>query len=496
MSTSETEQKSYRQIVKATSVFGGVQVFNILIGIVRSKIIAVLLGPAGMGINVLLQSAVSLVSGLTSLGIGSSAVKDVAQANSTDDKYKIGHTVAAFRKLIRITGLLGMAVTIVLSPLLSQWTFGNKDFTVSFAFLSVTLLLQQLGSGNSVILQGMRRIQHLAKSGVAGSALGLAVSVPIYYCFGIKGIVPTLILTSAITTLVTWYFARKTPVEKVSVTPAEAFSKGKEMIKLGIAMSANSVLVLGVGYILRIVIERDGGVGAVGLFSAGWAVVNTYTGLVFTSMSTDYFPRLAEVSHDNAKGKEVINQQAEIAILAMSPLIVLFLIFVPSVITILYTSKFIGINGYMEWALLGMPFKALSWAIAYQFVAKGDTKLFFINELAANTYMLILNIIGYKLYGFDGLGISFTVSYIIYTAQIYFMAKRKYRYGISRNLLRSLMIHAPLVLAVFICVTAVPGIWGYITGGVFATTAIVLAYKELDKLIDIRSLARKLLKKQ
>lgn len=495
MSTNETEQKSYRQIVKATSVFGGVQVFNIIITIVRSKIIAVLLGPTGMGISGLLQSAISLVSGLTSLGLGSSAVKDIAQAHSTDDKHKIGFTVAVFRKLIWITGLLGMLVTIGLSPWLSRWTFGNNDFTFSFVFLSVTLLLQQLSSGNSVLLQGMRRIRHLAKSGVIGSAFGLIISVPIYYFFGIEGIVPTLILTSASTLLISWYFARKTPIETVHVTSAEAISKGKDMVKLGIAMSANSVLVVGIAYILRIVIEREGGVAAVGLFTAGWAVINTYTGLVFTSMSTDYFPRLAAVNHDNAKGKEVINQQAEIAILVISPLIVLFLLFVPTIITILYSSKFIGINGYMQWALLGMPFKAMSWAIAYQFIAKGNTKLFFLNELIANAYILALNILGYKLYGFDGLGISFALSYVIYAAQIYFVAKRKYGYGISHNLLRSIYIQVPLIVAVFVCVTLISGVWGYAIGGVFSVISTLLAYKELDKLIDVKAILAKLLKR-
>jgi hypothetical protein len=48
-------QSSYRSIMKATSVWG-VQVFYIVIAIVRSKIIAVLLGPAGMGIVGLLNS--------------------------------------------------------------------------------------------------------------------------------------------------------------------------------------------------------------------------------------------------------------------------------------------------------------------------------------------------------------------------------------------------------------------------------------------------------
>ncbi len=41
------QQSSYRQIMKATSIFGGVQVFQIIIQIIRSKFVALYLGPMG-----------------------------------------------------------------------------------------------------------------------------------------------------------------------------------------------------------------------------------------------------------------------------------------------------------------------------------------------------------------------------------------------------------------------------------------------------------------
>ena len=50
------QQSSYRQIMKATSLFGGVQIFQIIISVIRSKFVAILLGPSGMGIVGLLAS--------------------------------------------------------------------------------------------------------------------------------------------------------------------------------------------------------------------------------------------------------------------------------------------------------------------------------------------------------------------------------------------------------------------------------------------------------
>ena len=49
--------QSYRQILKATSLFGGVQVFSIIISVIRSKAIAVWLGPLGVGIIGLLTNS-------------------------------------------------------------------------------------------------------------------------------------------------------------------------------------------------------------------------------------------------------------------------------------------------------------------------------------------------------------------------------------------------------------------------------------------------------
>ena len=46
----ENSNNSYSHILKYTSLFGGVQMLNILIGLVRNKLVAVLLGPAGMGL--------------------------------------------------------------------------------------------------------------------------------------------------------------------------------------------------------------------------------------------------------------------------------------------------------------------------------------------------------------------------------------------------------------------------------------------------------------
>eukprot|EP01136_Pigoraptor_vietnamica_P025080 Opistho-1_new@78688 len=100
------KNNSYKNIFKTTAIFGGVQVFNILITVVRSKFIAVFLGPVGIGINALLTSSIGIIGSMTNFGLGTSAVKNIAVANASGDDERIGEVVAVFKKWVWITHVL------------------------------------------------------------------------------------------------------------------------------------------------------------------------------------------------------------------------------------------------------------------------------------------------------------------------------------------------------------------------------------------------------
>lgn len=457
-STPSVQQSSYRSIFKATSLFGGVQVYQILISIAKSKIIAVLLGPNGVGILGLYTSGIQFIQSLTSMGLSSSAVRDVSESSATNNQYRIGRTVAALRKLVWLTGILGLIAVAVFSPLLSVFAFGNKDYTIPFVLLSITLLIDQLSSGQKVILQGTRRLKDLAKASALGSTFGLIVSIPFYYLMGIKGIVPTLILNSVSMLLLTWYYSRKVNIKKIELSNKDTFKVGTSMLKLGIAMSVTNILTLGCSFMLRGYIRNIGGTEDVGFYAAGFAILGSYVGMVFNAMSTDYYPRLAAVNSDNKACCDLVNKQGEIASLILCPLIVSCLVFTPILIRLLYSDSFDKANDYVMIAAVGMFFRMGSWLIAYQFIAKGESKLFVINELTANLYMFIFNILGYKFWSMSGLGLSFTIGYLCYFIQVYLIARLRYSFSITSAFLK-LFILQFLWIVVCFCSTFIQLQW-------------------------------------
>jgi len=100
-----TEPTSHSQILRSSSIIGGASVINILIGLLRIKVVAVLLGPAGVGLIGLLQNIMATASTVAALGFGTVGTRQIAEAAGLEDQPGID---TARRALF--WGTLGLAV--------------------------------------------------------------------------------------------------------------------------------------------------------------------------------------------------------------------------------------------------------------------------------------------------------------------------------------------------------------------------------------------------
>lgn len=482
---STEDRSSFRQVVKATSVFGGVQVYQIIIGIVKSKFIAVLLGPTGVGIQGLFTTATDLIKNITSLGLSQSAVKDVAEANSTNDIEKISATSTVVRKLVWITGLVGLLGVLVLSPFLSKYTFGNYDYTIPFMLLSVTLLLDQLSSGERVLLQGLRKIKYLAKATAIGSTLGLLISIPLYYLMGIKGIVPTLILCSLTELIICWVYAHKIKIPKADIGTKETFRHGMGMLQMGAAMCTNAVLATLSAYVLKSFINLHGGTADVGFYQAAFILTTTYANLVTNAIATDYYPRLTAVNKDNIESQKIVSKQGEIAVLILSPLLCILILFAPIFVKILYTDEFLTITAFIMVASIGLMLRLGSWLLTYLLLAKGESKLFLICEVIAKVVTLGLNFAGYYYGGMLGLGIAFTISFAFYFVLLNLVAVKRYSFKWSKEFLDLLVLHLALLIGVLLACVFIDSYLKYICGGLIMLASVVFSLYGLEYRIGL-----------
>ena len=484
-------QQSYRKVLNATSLFGGVQVINIIISLVRSKVIALLIGPIGMGISNLLLTTMELINGLTNLGLERSAVKDISLANTNSNSKSVAKTISILKKLVWLTITIGIILMIALSPWLSEIAFGNKDYTISFIWISIALLFKQLSSSQLAILQGLRKLQYLAKANLLGNFIGLLITLPLYYFFRIDAIVPAIIIATFMSFIFTYYYSQKLDIAPVAISRKEAVSEGKGMINLGVMLSLSSMITLLVAYIIRIYIGSSNeteelGLIDVGLYSAGFVILNSYVGIIFNAMGTDYFPRLSEIANDIIKLRKTVLEQAIVAILLITPIIVVFLAFAPLIIVILYSNEFSPIVAMVTWGILGMIFKAVSWSMGYMIIAKGDSKVFIKTAIGFNAILLLINIVGYHYGGLEGIGISFFIYYIIHFITIRIITYYRYDFYFEKGFYKIFTFTVIMCFLAF-SITLIPS--SILKNSLMIGLIVVscwYSYKELDKKIGVK----------
>ncbi len=485
-----TKATSYKSIFKATSIFGGVQVFNILITLIRGKAVAILIGTAGMGMNGLFLAGLNLIKSISSLGITESAVRDISKAHATEDTAQISKTFTVFRRWIWITAALGIGITICFAPLLSRFSFNTYAHTTDYIWLSITFIFGALTGGIYTLLRGTRQLKALAQANILGGIVGLVVALPIFYFYGIKGIVPAIIITAFANYLVSLYFKKFIYFAPTGIDWKETLDLGKPMVKLGINLTLVNLLTAFGAFVLSAFISKTGSLSDVGLYNAGLAIVDGYVGMVFTAMATDYFPRLSAVISDESKWKQLVNEQAELVLIILGIVLVLLISTTPLLIRILLSKEFLSAQDFIFWAVLAIPLKGLVWVLGFIILAKGDNRLFLLVEVISNLLLLGLNLLFYKLYGINGLGISIFVSYSIFITVMLTIIKNQYMFFYKNEvfvLLAKGMISLCLCL---ICIYWLGYPNAYFVETIIAIFTISYCLFELNKRMKLREIIR------
>ena len=385
--------------------------------LIRTKFVAIILGTSGYGLLSLYTSSIALISSFSNLGIGTSAVRDLAEASQSKEEERVQKVIYVIRRLSIYTGLLGSLVTAVFCKQISLIIFDSSHFWPGILWLSITIFINQMTSANSAILRGLRLNKKLANANITGAILGLIVSIPMYYLLGEHAIVPTLIISSIISCLRSWYFTKDIKVNKENIQDISVISEGKLMIRTGIMLSVTTILTLVKALLIKLYIEKNGGLDEVGLYQASFIIVNSYFGIIFTVMSTDYFPSLSANKDKEEELKSIMNKQLIFGLSLLIPMISIFLLLNNEIITLLFSNKFALAESMIAWSVLGVSFKLFGWSHSYLLLSKGYNKYYFWNELVAIIVTLLISTSGYYFWRIEGLGIGFLVGFAYYALQ-------------------------------------------------------------------------------
>lgn len=443
-------EHAYSRIVKSSSIVGGAQLLNMLIGMVRVKFVAVLIGPAGFGILNLYQTIIKIVNTIAGLGLKSSAVREIAQGFSDENQEAVACSVLSLRRMCWLSGILGAVALVGFSRQLSQLTFGDMSHAGRISFAGIAVLLINLQAGQMAVIQGARRIGDLAKVNVLGATVGSVFSVGLYYLLGVDGIVPAIVALAAIQLIVSYFFVRKVILTKVEMTWLQSFRHAGGMLRLGMVFMWNGLLAVAVTYFARIIIGHEIDFEAVGIYAAAFALSGMVVNFVLSAMAADYLPALSAVSTDNSKIRELANQQTEIGLLLALPALLATLALAPWVIQLFYSAEFAQAGDLLRWFVLGCFGRVITWPMGFILVAKGMGKALVATETIANVSHLALIILGLHVFGLEGTAMAFFTLYIVHGIILLALTGLYVEFYWSRSVVRLLTLILPLLAVTFL----------------------------------------------
>lgn len=472
---------SYRRILKTSSIIGGASVVNISIGLVRVKILAVLLGPTGIGLASLYTGLMSTATAVGSMGIGTVGTRQIAEALAQEDQRALAVARRAIFWCAFLLAGTGALIVWTFRTVLAVKVLGGPEYSAQVGWLALGVALSVAGASQGALIQGMRRIGDMARLTVYGAVLNTALGAALLWRWGHAGLVAYVLAVPLASFLLGHWFVSRLPKANFGdISIQDMARQWESLLRLGIPFMGAGLVGALVQLWIRVEVGNNLGADALGHFQAAWTISMNYIGFVLGAMAADYYPRLTGVINDHEAATRLVNEQTEIALLLSAPVFIVMMGLAPSVIHLLYSAEFSPAVELLRWQILGDVLKVASWPLGFVLLAAGNGKAFFWTETAA------LAVMGGLIAGFSssiGLkitGIAFLMCYAVLLPLVYFSAKRRINFHWTSTSAQLIIITFTLCIAV--AVTSTLFWWGAF---VAAASAMVFGLYTLVRLANM-----------
>lgn len=479
--------KSYREIFRSSAIIGGSSALSIVIGVVRVKVVAVLLGPSGIGLLGIYQNIMGVASTVAGCGMSNSGVRQLAASH--DDAEVLTAVRRALLLANILLGLVGMGAVWLLREPIATWAFDGAIATGDVGWLGLGVLMSLVATSQTTLLQGLRRIGDLARVTVISALISSAVGIAIVYALGEAGLVWFVIVTPAIAAVIAAHFTRRLPPPSADYDWPRIQKQCQTMIGFGVPVMLAGLLNIGTELFVRSLVIRELGIDAGGLFQASWVISMTYLGFVLGAMGADYYPRLTAVYPTPEKARQLVNEQAEMALLLAGAVILAMITLAPLVMVALYSSSFEPAAELLRWQMLGSFVKLIGWPMGFVVLASGRSGLFVYTQFVWNAVFVLCLYLLLERFGLLAVGIAWCIAYVVGGLNVWFVANRLIGMMPTRfNVVLVTILIASGSVIIYLAESS-PG-QSVLVGAIITAVVAVYSFRKLTLLLDARDWLR------
>lgn len=477
------EGHSYKQLLRSWSVLGGSSSTNYLISLIKIKILAIILGPSGIGLIGLYSSAIDLFTTVPN-GISNSGVREIARASSAQDARAVARPAKILGWAGLIVGLLGWLVAILLAKPIGVWLLHSEGNVGGISILGAALFLNALTASRVAVLKGLRKVKYLAWTNVLGALLTTLMASSLYYVFGVGAIVPVLVLSAGINFALVAWFCSRIEIEPQRLDWREAVLGMMYLLHLGVAFIITALVSTGLDMLTRVVVVHMFGLHAAGIYQAAWTISGTFSGVVLAAVGADFFPRLAAVIQDERPASRLVNRQLELGVLLSLPILLTALAFAPLIMRILYSAEFVGGSEVLRWLMVAVFLKVLSWPVGFVPLAKRTMRWVLLSQAVLVLVQVpLLFWLGAR-QGLIGAAQASVIALLVQGLFLMWTARQLVGFAWTAPVRQLILIAFGLVAAEFLCPRLIGGGASIVVGALIALFGALMSTRVLAERLE------------
>ncbi|MCK4358860.1 MAG: O-antigen translocase [Candidatus Cloacimonetes bacterium] len=403
-----------KDLIKVFSLSGVSTIVKLITGIIRTKVVAMLIGPSGIALVSQLNDTIQLFSKISNGGMTIGVTKYVAEFKDSETKCK--SILSNSLKITLILSTLSGLILIIFSDYFSRIILTDKSYQSIFIVFGFSIILFAINRLLLAIINGFKEFTKFIKINIISKIVILVYSIILIYFLGIYGALLSAVTSQSIVLIITIFVIIKNPWFK------KQNFMGKFNLDILKKLSGFTLLTAFTFFLgpIALITVRSFIIRNISIDAAGyWDGVRRVSGLVImviTQALTIYLiPRFSELKSKLKIRKEIINTYKLVIPILILSFTIIYL-FRDIIITILYTSEFRPMRELFLFEFIGEFFKTVSWVISIQMISKAMIKTLFVTEIFGNVFFILLSFILISNVGLKGVVYAFTINYIVYLA--------------------------------------------------------------------------------
>jgi O-antigen/teichoic acid export membrane protein len=444
-------------LFKNSSYLIATKIVKFVVGIIRSKLIAIYLGTLGTGIISQLSQITMSMSQFTLMGMNNGLIKKIAESDKEEKGFeqKLGILLKSYMSIVSLFLIISIALLIIFSKQITFYVFGDIKYYGFFIISLVSFPILIINSFSYSILRAFKLIKEVARSELIVVVINLLFFIPLVYFWGITGAAIHVTFSFLTLLIVNHYYAKKRILNKRNISLNDILKAGinqkyiKELLLFaGFGLTAGLVEIF-TEIITRSIVVTNLGIDQLGVYSPviSWGVL--FTGFILPSVNTYLYPRFSE-SKSNIDLIGVLNDAFRFITILFIPFIFLTIPIRFQIITLFFSNAFKDAGNYLPWHLIGVFFFMWLYIFTQAMISTGRLKVSGVILIIASLVDITVAYYFIPKYGLYGWMLKFIISPIIFFIFYIFYFKKAIKFNIEK---KNLLLMGYLVIAFILQMT-------------------------------------------